>query len=116
MISKLNKSKIIRIRHHLEIISKEGLLIIENNKENLSVYESFFERYIFSLESIYTLLKGFSIDKKFRSYPIALILRASLLDSLIILYLRTFYVEKKLVFRQKMAIIKRNMKNYYQSN
>jgi hypothetical protein len=95
MISELNKNKIIRIRHHLEIIYKEGLSIIENNRENLSVYESFFERYIFSFESIYTLLKGFSVDKKFRSYSMALILRACLLDSLIILYLKTFYVEKK---------------------
>ncbi|NER17538.1 hypothetical protein [Spongiivirga citrea] len=95
MISELNENKIIQIRVHLKIILEEGFKIIEENNDKFNVYQSLYKRYIYCFDSLSLLLKEFGDDKIYRTNSIAIILRASLLDYLTTIYLRTFQLEMK---------------------
>lgn len=94
MLSELNQNKLIRLRDHFDTILKEGFKLIEENSDKFDIYQSLFKRYIYCFESVNTLLKKFGPNKKHRSHSIAIVLRASLLDYLTTIYLRTFLAEK----------------------
>lgn len=96
MISELNENKLIKTKIHLKKILEEGFKIIEENKSVFNIYHSLFRRYIYSLESVNLLLDNFNADRKYRELSISIILRASLLDYLTTLYLRTYHAEKNL--------------------
>lgn len=93
MLSELHENKLFQTQIHLKVIIKEGLRIIRENKKEFNVYHSLFRRYIYCLETISLLIIDF--NKRYTEQSIAIVLRASLLDYLTTLYLRTFYVEKK---------------------
>lgn len=95
MLSELNKNKLFQTKIHFKVILGEGLRIISENNKKLNVYHSIFRRYIYCLESVNLLITDFDNDTKYREQTIAIVLRASLLDYLTTLYLRTFHAEKK---------------------
>ncbi len=95
MLSELNQNKLFKMKIHLKVILEDGLKIAKENHRTFNVYENLFNRYISCFESINILVEGLDKENAFRSYSIAIILRSSLLDYLTILYLRTFYVEKR---------------------
>jgi hypothetical protein len=95
MLSELNENKLIQIRVHLRTILEEGFIIIGENSDKFNVYQSLYKRYIYCFDSLNILLKDFGNDKIYRTNSIAIILRASLLDYLTTIYLRTFQLEKK---------------------
>lgn len=94
MLSELNQNKLIRLRDHFDTILKEGFGLIEENSDKFDIYQSLFRRYIYCFESVNALLKNFGPNKKHRSHSLAIVLRASLLDYLTTIYLRTFQAEK----------------------
>ncbi len=94
MLTELNENKLIQIRVHLKKILKEGFQLIEENSSHFNIYQSLFRRYIYAFESLNILIKDFDHTKTHRAQSIAVILRASLLDTLIIIYLKTFQFEK----------------------
>jgi len=96
MISELNKNKFFKTKIHLKVILEEGFKIIDENKHTFNIYHSLFKRYIYSFESLSILLHDYSHKKRYREHPISIVLRAGLLDYLIILYLASFQAEKKL--------------------
>lgn len=96
MISESNKYKFAEARPHFKLILEEGFKIIDENKSIINIYHSLFKRFIFSFESLNVLLKDYNINKRSREHPIAIVLRASLLDYLLVLYLVTYQAEKKL--------------------
>ncbi len=102
MISELNQNKLSKTKVHFEVILEEGFKIIDENKSAFNIYHTLFKRYIFGLESLNILLKDYNIDKRYREHPISIVLRASLLDYLITLYLATFQAEKK--FNPKLEV------------
>ena len=95
MLSELNENKLFQTKIHFRRILDEGFRIINENNNQLNVYHSIFKRYIYCLETINILIVDFDVDKKHREQSIAIVLRASLLDYLTTLYLRTYYAEKK---------------------
>lgn len=95
MLTELNENKLIQIRVHLRNILKEGFQLIEENSSFFNIYQSLFRRYIYAFESLNILTKDFDHTKTYRANSIAVILRASLLDTLIIIYLKTFQFEKE---------------------
>lgn len=95
MLSELNENKIIQIKVHFKVILEEGFKIVKDNSDKFNVYQSLFKRYVYCFESLNTLLTDFDNNKIYRAHTIAIILRASLLDYLTTLYLRTFHIEKK---------------------
>ena len=94
MLSELNQNKLIRLRDHFDTILMEGFQLIEENNDKFDIYQSLFKRYIYCFESVNTLLKNFGPNKKHRAHSIAIVLRASLLDYLTTIYLRTYLAEK----------------------
>lgn len=96
MISEVNDNKLFKTKIHFKTIIEEGFRIIDENKSVFNIYHALFKRYIYSFESLSLLLKDFDNDKRYREHPISIVLRASLLDYLTILYLATFQAEKKL--------------------
>lgn len=97
-LNDLNHNKVIRLRALLNDIVKDGFSIINkfNGKtKHISVitYLSYFQRFIYCFESVQILLKDFEKNKAFHEYSIAILLRASLLDLLTILYLKSYYLE-----------------------
>jgi len=95
MLSELNENKLIQIRVHLKVILEEGHKLIGENSDRFNVYQSLYKRYIYCFDSLYILLNGFGNEKIYRANSIAIILRASLLDYLTTIYLRTYQLEKK---------------------
>ncbi len=95
MISELNENKFFKTKVHLKVILEEGFRIIDENKSNFNIYYSLFKRFIYSFESLSLLLKDYDQNKRHREFPISIVLRAGLLDYLIILYLATFQAQKK---------------------
>ncbi len=95
MVSETNENKLFKLKHHLKVILEDGLSIVKENNNSYNVYHNLFNRYVSCFESIKILINDFEKGNTHRSYPIAIILRASLLDYLTTLYLRTFYVEKQ---------------------
>ncbi|WP_031425415.1 hypothetical protein [Flavimarina sp. Hel_I_48] len=95
MLTELNENKLIQIRIHLKNIIKEGSQLIEENSSHFNIYQSLFRRYIYAFESLIILTKDFDHTKTHRAQSIAVILRANLLDTLIIIYLKTFQFEKE---------------------
>lgn len=106
-LSELNENKLLKIKAHLKSIVSQGFELISENNSNFDVYESLFKRFIQCFESVNLLLNGIENNKNYRHYPIAIILRASILDYLTILHLKTFHLEKK-------AGIKNEKSNYNQ--
>ncbi len=97
-LNELNSNKIIRIRVILGEIVKYGFSIFNqfNGKRkhiHVVTYGNYFLRFIYCFEAVKTLLKDFDKNKAYHEYSIALILRASLLDTLTILYLKSYYLE-----------------------
>jgi len=95
MLSELNENKLIKTKLHFKIILENGFNIIKENSSEIDVYHSLFKRFINCIDSINLLIVGFDNQTKHRNQSIAIILRASLLDYLTTLYLRTFQAEKK---------------------
>jgi len=95
MLSELYENKLFQTRIHFKTILKEGFRIIKENESEFNVYHSLFRRYIYCLDTINLLISDFNFDLKYREQSIAIVLRASLLDYLITLHLRTYYAEKK---------------------
>lgn len=95
MLTELNENKLIQIKVHFKTLLEEGFSIIHDNNDKFNVYQSLFKRYIYCFESLNTLLKDFDTDKLHRAHSIAIVLRASLLDYLTTLYLKTYHLEKK---------------------
>lgn len=95
MLSELYENKLFQTRIHFKTILEEGLRIVKENNKELNVYHSLFRRYIYCLDTINLLITDFDKDTKYREHSIAIVLRASLLDYLTTLYLRTFHAEKK---------------------
>lgn len=95
MLTELNENKLIQIRVHFRNILKEGFRLIEENSAYFNIYQSLFRRYIYAFDSLNILTRDFDHTKTYRAQSIAVILRASLLDTLIILYLKTFQFEKE---------------------
>lgn len=96
MVSESNKYKFSEARTHFKLILEEGFKIIDENKSVFNIYHSLFKRFIFSFESLNVLLKDYNTNKRFREHPMAIVLRAGLLDYLLVLYLGTYQAEKKL--------------------
>jgi len=97
-LTDLNFNKVCRIRHILSEMETECSQIIryfEGKIESveIDVYASFFIRFANCLEATKTLLADFHKGKPYREHSIALLLRASLLDYLTMLYLETYYIE-----------------------
>ncbi|WP_335967214.1 hypothetical protein [Galbibacter sp. PAP.153] len=94
MLSELNRNKLIRLRDHFDTILEEGFNLITENSDQFDIYQSLLRRYVYCFESVNTLLKNFGPSKKHRTHSIAIVLRASLLDYLTTLYLRTYLTDK----------------------
>lgn len=97
-LTELYENKLFMIRELLPEIVETGLKVCDkyfrrNKHIVLNVYASYFQRFIYSLDSVDTLLQEIEINKPFRCDSITLILRASLLDFLTILYLKSYYEE-----------------------
>lgn len=95
MLSELYEDKLFQTRIHFKTILEEGFRIIKENDNTFNVYCSLFKRYIYCLDTINLLIADFNFELKHREQSIAIVLRASLLDYLTTLYLRTYYAEKK---------------------
>ncbi|WP_047246140.1 hypothetical protein [Maribacter thermophilus] len=95
MLTEINENKLIQIRVHLKVILAEGMKIIGENSDRFNIYQSLYKRYIYCFDSLNILLKDFGNETIYRGNSIAIILRASLLDYLTTIYLRTYQVEKK---------------------
>lgn len=95
MLSELYENKLFQTRIHFKIILEEGFRIVKENDQKLNVYHSIFRRYIYCLDTINLLITDFDSETKYREQSIAIVLRASLLDYLTTLYLKTFHSEKK---------------------
>ena len=113
-LSEINENKIIRIRVHFKVILKEGFNLINENDDKFDIYQSLFKRYIYCFESINLFLQDFNVTKIHRAQSIGIILRASLLDYLTTLYIRTFQAEKK-IGSEKEKIAYQNVINKLQS-
>jgi hypothetical protein len=99
-LNDLNFNKVCRTRHVLSDIVNESFSLIKDIEESeksrtFNMYLSFFTRFVYSLETTQTLLADFHRGKTFREHSIAIVLRASLLDYLTLLYLETYKVEPK---------------------
>lgn len=95
MLSELSQDKLFQTRVHFKVILEEGFNIIKENNQRLNVYHSLFRRYIYCLDTVNLLITDFNNSTKYKEHSIAIILRASLLDCLTTLYLRTFHAQKK---------------------
>ncbi|WP_282043412.1 hypothetical protein [Winogradskyella flava] len=93
MISETNENKLFKLHQHFDVILEDGLEIIKKKHDSFNVYENLFNRFISCFDSIQKLISGLDDKNLHRAYPIAIILRASLLDYLTILYLRTYFLE-----------------------
>jgi len=99
-LTELYENKLFRVRELLPDIIETGLKVCNKyfRKDKhivLNVYASYFQRFINSFDSVDTLLTDIDKNKPFRCDSIALVLRASLLDFLTILYLKSYYEEIK---------------------
>lgn len=96
MLSELYEDKLFQTKIHFKIILEEGFRIIKENENKFNAYCSLFKRYVYCLDTINLLISDFNFELKHRELSIAIVLRASLLDYLTTLHLRTYYAEKKL--------------------
>lgn len=100
-LSKFNSDKIIKIRLLLKEIVPIGFTILKNYDEGKSknIYITFYANYIVRFmscyHSVHTLLIDFEKDKAINEYAIALLLRASLLDCLTLLYFKSYLKEEQ---------------------
>lgn len=97
-LSSINTKKLTRIIDHLDNIFPTGFNVLnkfygKSNHITTNVYASYFQRFNSCFESTSILLKEFSQNKFHLEYPISILLRASLLDCLTLLYLRSYYEE-----------------------
>lgn len=94
-LTDLNKKKIDLVCRKLDDLSNIGNQILEKVEDktqniDLLIYRDFFERFIFCLDAIRSILPNYEYNTYSKDYSLALLLRTSLLDFMTILYLMTF--------------------------
>lgn len=122
-LNKLNQEKIIRLKNELKEIVKLSYLINEKTKmrdsgtitQTLIIFVNFFLRFIYCLESVNSLLIDFENKYSSKEHSISLILRASLLDYLNILYLKSYMPDKNGTFNTSQSMYTFEFKNYLSS-
>jgi len=97
-LSNINRKQTIKIVDNLDKIVALGFQIEKKFQGRslhieTSVYASYFQRFICCYESVSMCIKKFNNGIYHFEYPISILLRASLLDCLTLIYLRSYYEE-----------------------